>query len=86
MRNTEFDYEPDPLMTKRLGPGAAKRLGDANEISSLGEASQKLMDLYDNRIGRRLALDLWNRDRVPADVVLETLRSGRLQLASFVVR
>ena len=74
------------LMTKRLGADAAKRFGDAREISFPGDASQQLMDLYNNRIGRLLALDPRNDGRPPEEVVYEALRSGRLQAAPFFVR
>lgn len=44
------------------------------------------MDLYNNHVGRVLALDPANRKRQPEDVVMDALRAGRLQTRPVVIR
>ena len=44
------------------------------------------MGLYNNNVGRRLALDPANRDRPAEEVVLEALRGGRLQTEYFKIK
>ena len=66
-------------ITRELGAEAAKRFGDAHEITHAGPAGELLMDLYNNNAGRQMALDPRNRDRPPEEVILEALRAGRLQ-------
>lgn len=70
-------------MTRKIGPHLAKSFGDAHEISSPNTPGARLMDLYNNNVGRRLALDPANKNRDPDDVVLEALRRGELQVVPF---
>jgi len=53
---------------------------DAHEISSPNEPGERLMDLYNNEMGRNLAQDPANSTRSAEEVVLEALRNGRLQV------
>ena len=72
-------------MTKQIGAEAAKRFGDAHETSGSDTEGSLLMDLYNNDVGRRLALDPKNSNRSDEDVILEALNNGRLQTRSFNV-
>ena len=71
------------LMTQKLGPDAAKRFGDAHEVTVPNPDSERLMDLFNNNVGRGLALDPKNKGRPAADVIMEALRSGQLQTRPF---
>ena len=73
-------------MTRAMGPVLAKRYGDAHEISVAGPARERLMDLYNNNVGRRLAMDPKNWNRDPEQVILDALRRGELQTKPFVIR
>ena len=72
-------------MTKAISAEAAKRFGDAHERSGSDTEGSLLMDLYNNEIGRRLALDPKNSNRRDEDVILEAIRNGRLQTRPFIV-
>lgn len=41
------------------------------------------MDLYNNNVGRRLALDPANRGRQAEEVILEAIQNGKLQTRPF---
>ncbi len=88
-RNDEADAFRHALwsfnMTKRLGAEAAKESGDAHEISQPNPDGERLMDLYNNHVGRRLALDPKNKKRRAKDVIMEALRNGQLQTRPFNV-
>ncbi|MCG8543221.1 MAG: hypothetical protein MJE12_03315 [Alphaproteobacteria bacterium] len=90
MRNTQADAYRHALwsykMTRAMGPVLAKRYGDAHEISVAGPARERLMDLYNNNVGRRLAMDPKNWNRDPEQVILDALRRGELQTKPFVIR
>ena len=64
----------------------AKRFGDGHEISAPNDDSERLMDLYNNHVGRQLALNLKNRGRPANEVILEALRNGLLRTKPFRVR
>jgi len=70
-------------MTRDLGAEAAKRFGDAHEVSRPNRPGELLMDLYNNNTGRRMAFDPRNRDRTPEEVIREALREGRLQISPY---
>ena len=74
-RHTYWSYR----MTEDVGPDAAKRFGDAHEITEPGPDGDRLMDLYNNNLGRRLALDPANQGRPAEDVVLEAIKNGDAQ-------
>lgn len=80
-RHTLFSYE----LSKRFGAHQAKRLMDAHEISFENHPGGRLMDLFNNNVGRRLALDPKNRNRDGETVVLEALKRGELQTELFRV-
>ncbi len=81
-RHTYWSYR----MTEALGPDAAKRYGDAHEITVRGPDGDRLMDLYNNNLGRRLALDPANKGRPAEDVVLEAIKKGDAQTQPFKTR
>jgi hypothetical protein len=54
-------------MARDLGYDRAKAFGDGHEVSVPNAPSERMMDLYNNEVGRQLALDPANRTR-PADV------------------
>ena len=72
-------------MTRAIGAKAAKRFGDAHERSGSNKKGAILMDLYNNEVGRRLALDPKNSNRRDEDVILEAIRNGQLQIHPFNV-
>ncbi len=80
-RHALFSY----MLSKRFGAHQAKRLMDAHEISFENDPGGRLMDLFNNNVGRRLALDPKNRDRDGEVVVLEALKRGELQTELFRV-
>ncbi len=73
-------------MTEDVGPDAAKRFGDAHEITVRGPDGDRLMDLFNNNLGRRLALDPANKGRPAEDVVLEAIKKGDAQTQPFKTR
>ena len=73
-------------MTRELGPEMAKRFGDAHEISRPNPDGERLMDLYNNHMGRVLALDPRNKGRPAEDVIMEAIRNGKLQTRTFRVQ
>ncbi|MCH7691933.1 MAG: hypothetical protein IID50_00670, partial [Proteobacteria bacterium] len=73
-------------MTEDVGPDAAKRFGDAHEITEPTPDGDRLMDLYNNNLGRRLALDPANKGRPAEDVVLEAIKKGDAQTQPFKTR
>ena len=63
--------------TMELGPWAAKRLGDANETMRRDNpAGEMLTDLYNNSVGRKLAIGALTQARSLEDVVLNSVRRG----------
>jgi hypothetical protein len=84
-------------VTEELGPELAKQFLDGHEAGPFQEnvfdlagdpnrPGIQLMDLYNNNVGRLLALDPANKDRDPVEVVIEALEAGRLQTAEFNVK
>jgi hypothetical protein len=72
------------LVTREMGTEAAKSFGDAHErYDERQKQGSQLMDLFNNNVGRRLALDPRNKDRSAEEVILEALRNGQLQTRSF---
>jgi hypothetical protein len=92
-RNTKKQAEADAfqhaywsyLMTRAMGAEKAKLYGDAHERSSVNRAGSRLMDLYNNNVGRRLASDPRNKDRSAEQVVLDAMKRGELQVGHFSV-
>ncbi len=80
-------------MARDISPHAAKQIGDGHERKPLGSYSyeglesaprgEKLMDLYNNRIGRDLERKFRDDPRPAEDIVMEALRAGRLQTRPF---
>ena len=73
-------------MTEKLGPDAAKKFGDGHEITDPTPDGDRLMDLFNNNLGRRLALDPANKGRPAEDVVLEAMKKGDAQTQPFKTR
>ena len=67
------------MVTREFGPEKAKEFGDAHEVSDPNPDSERLMDLYNNYIGRSLALDPKNKGRPAEDVIMEALNNELLQ-------
>jgi hypothetical protein len=72
-------------MTKMLGANLAKQFGDAHEISEPGPRDERLMDLFNNNVGRRLAVDPRNKGRNDEQVVLDALNRGELQISPVTI-
>jgi hypothetical protein len=78
------------LMTRWLGPHVAKQAGDAHEVSDPNPLGARLMDLFDNNIGRGLALDpalrdkglRWDLREAPFHIY-QALLNGELQTEPF---
>ncbi len=73
-------------MTKRFGADVAKRFGDAHEISEQNRDGVRLMDLFNNNMGRRLTLVPRNARRSAEEVILEAVRNGQLQTSPFKIK
>lgn len=73
-------------MTKEKDAAFSKEITDAIEISIRGyHPGDRLMDLYNNNVGRQLALDPRNEGRNDEEVILEALKDGKLQTHYFNV-
>ncbi len=72
-------------MTKNFGPEVAKAFGDAHEISHPNNGPERMMDLYNNYIGRQLASDEANKKRSTRDVVRQAIQEGRLRLKPYTL-
>ena len=71
----------------RFGERFAKDAGDINERDNLNDSQgARLMDVYNNAIGRELAKDHKNRLRKPEDVIDEALEKGLLQTKPFQIK
>ncbi|WP_430397674.1 DUF6973 domain-containing protein [Ferrovibrio sp.] len=66
-------------MTKYLGADTAKKYGDAHERIPNNPTGEKAMDLFNNAVGRQLALEAKQSNVSARQVVLEALRNGRLR-------
>jgi hypothetical protein len=67
-------------MTISIGAQRAKEFGDAHERSEAPNPNaERLMDLYNNAVGRQLALDPANQGRPPEEVVMDAITRGWLQ-------
>jgi len=75
-RHALWSYE----MTNAIGAEQAKKFGDAHERVPDNDPSEMAMDLYNNHIGRQLALENKGSDRPGKEIVMEALRQGRLRL------
>jgi Domain of unknown function (DUF6973) len=73
-------------LTKRFGAHHAKRITDAHEISNVNDLGDRIMDFFNNNIGRRLAMDPRNHNRDGATVILEAIKRGELQTEPFRVQ
>jgi hypothetical protein len=69
--------------TRRVGPEAAKTFGDAHERGDSNPIPERLMDLYNNKVGRDLAADPTNADRDGHEVIREAIREGKLRTKPF---
>ena len=67
-------------VTRKWGPEVAKKFGDAHEISIENSTGDRLKDLYNDNGGRLLGVDPANKDRLGAEVILEALEAGKLQI------
>ncbi len=65
-------------MTQEVGEAMAKAFMDAHQISSPNPLSETAMDLWNNAVGRKLAMDSANSERDPSEVIAEALNEGLL--------
>ena len=64
----------------------AKEFGDAHERTRVDPVDgERLKDLYNNNVGRELALHPQNRDRDAEDVIIEAIFNGKMQITPFRV-
>ena len=73
------------VMTRDFGAEIAKQVGDTHERRRPNPDGDLLMDLYNNRVGRELALDPRNHGRPAEQVIGEALEAGLLRLFPFDV-
>ena len=73
-------------MTQDLGAATAKGAGDAHEVSGRHGDGERLKDLYNNNVGRGLALDPANAGRDAATVIREAMKLGLVQMKPFEVK
>lgn len=66
------------VLTLKTNRRFAQDAGDAHERSYANPHNERVMDLYNNSVGRRLAQDPTNRDRPPIQVIHEAIKSGLL--------
>ncbi len=57
-------------MTSKIG---AKNFADAHEITSPNPDNERMMDLFNNHIGRQLALDQENKSKDPGTVIVNAI-------------
>ena len=70
-------------VAREFSPQLAKEFGDAHEIAVVNSTSERLMDLYNNNVGRRLALDPRNHGIDDVALIKDALRRGELQTQPF---
>lgn len=70
-------------MTQSLGRGRAKEFGDAHERQDYGSEGSRMMDLYNNHVGRELGHDPANVGRDPIEAAKDAARNGRLRLRPY---
>jgi hypothetical protein len=70
-------------MTRALGPDVAKTVGDAHERSVPNPDEELLMDLYNNKVGRELAMDPENADKSAEEIARQALERGLLRTRPF---
>lgn len=73
-------------MARDVGPQDARNWGNAHEVEEESVPGERLMDLYNNNVGHRLAMDPRNKGREPKDVIMEALKNGLLQTRPFKIR
>ncbi|NVK20145.1 MAG: hypothetical protein HWE30_15715 [Methylocystaceae bacterium] len=73
------------LMTQNIGADKAKHAGNSHEITEENTEGERLMDLYNNRIGRQLALDPKNKGRPAEEVIREAIKDGKLRTSPFKI-
>jgi hypothetical protein len=78
-RHAHWSFE----MTRILGYERAKQFGDGHEVSDPNDDGERMMDLYNNEVGRQLALDPANRLRFPDTVIREAMSKGLLRTSRF---
>ncbi|MTI09097.1 DUF6973 domain-containing protein [Curvivirga aplysinae] len=71
------------LSTLDVGYEEAKNFLDAHEITSTNSDNERMMDLFNNEIGRRLALDPRNTERDPVEVIMEAIQADMLRITPF---
>ncbi len=73
-------------VTRSADADLAKKFGDAHERTRVDEDNgERLKDLYNNNVGRELALDPANRNRNAETVIIEAISNGKMQTNPFRV-
>ena len=70
-------------MAKSMGYAVAKRITDGHEITTPNPLGSRLMDLYNNEVGRQLAADTSNHGLSDEEVIYQALRKGKLRIKPF---
>lgn len=69
-------------VTREFGPAEAKAFGDAHEVSVPNKPEERLMDLYNNQVGRELAVHEDSSTR-PIDAIRDAIARGCLRTSLF---
>jgi RHS repeat-associated protein len=69
-------------VTREFGAAEAKAFGDAHEISVRNKPEERLMDLYNNQVGRELAIHTDTSIR-PIDAIRDAIAAGCLRVSLF---
>jgi hypothetical protein len=70
-------------MAKELGVDRAKEFGDAHEVSAVNNEGDRVKDLFNNAVGRELALDPANHSKPDSEVIRSAIRQGKFQIEPF---
>ncbi|XP_070577958.1 uncharacterized protein [Ptychodera flava] len=66
-------------VTREFGPDVAKSFGDAYEMRAMGPVGERLMNLFNNGVGRVMAKDATNHGLSDINLILNSLQEGALQ-------
>ena len=78
-RHAYFSY----TLAGLVGSDTAKEIGDAHEISAPNPSGERLMDLYNNSVGRDLNDDPDSKWKLPSEVIQDALSEGKLKTSPF---
>ena len=72
-------------MARAIGVEGAKKYADSLEVTRPNAPGGRLMDLYNNRVGRLLYRNTMNLGRTDIEVIWEAYKTGLLRVSPFSV-